>query len=204
MLLVPRLPGPGQAEPRQPDDSRPVRADDEYPVYESAIRDTSGQVVTPPRTDCPVRPRNPYTVVPPQVTDAIVHQERENNRVVAVSTRLVFGTAVALALALVASAVSTVMNTCFGERHNAPPVTVTPFGPSTVVYPSRHALDADPAQAECDCDADEYPSPLLMPDESEFPPHSPDRPHAPESLAELAVVVVTDPPRDSVESVRRS
>ena len=38
--------------------------------------------------------------------------------VVAVSTRLVFGTAVALASALAASAVSTVVNTCFVERHN--------------------------------------------------------------------------------------
>ncbi|MDY3559198.1 hypothetical protein R5W23_006416 [Gemmata sp. JC673] len=91
---------------------------DEYPVYASAIRDTYGHVVTPPRTGRPGRPRNPYTVVPPQVTYATVHKKRENNRVVGVSTRLVLGTAVALALALVASAVSTVVNTCFVERHN--------------------------------------------------------------------------------------
>ena len=88
---------------------------DEYSVYESALRDTYGQQVIPPRTG---RPRNPYTVVPPEVTYATVHKERENNRVVNVSTRVVFGTALAVAAALVASAVSTAVNTCFVERHN--------------------------------------------------------------------------------------
>ncbi|MDY3557431.1 hypothetical protein R5W24_006622, partial [Gemmata sp. JC717] len=91
---------------------------DEYPVYESAIRATYGRLVTPPRTGRPGRPRNPYTVVPPEVTYATVHKERENNRVVGVSTRVVFGTAVAVAAALVASAVSDAVNTCFVERHN--------------------------------------------------------------------------------------
>ena len=91
---------------------------DEYPVYASAIRETYGRVVTPPRTGRPGRPRKPYTVVPPEVTYATVHKERENNRVVDVSTRVVFGTATAVALALVASAVSAAVNTCFVERHN--------------------------------------------------------------------------------------
>jgi len=91
---------------------------DEYPVYATAIRDTYGQVVTPPRTGRPGRPRKAHTVVPPEVTYATVHKEREDNRVVAVSTRVVFGTLVAVALALLASAVSTAVNTCFVERHN--------------------------------------------------------------------------------------
>jgi predicted dehydrogenase len=52
------------------------------------------------------------------VTYATVHKERENNRVVAVSTRVVFGTAAAAALARVASAVSRAVNTCFVERHH--------------------------------------------------------------------------------------
>ncbi len=91
---------------------------DEYPVYEEAIRDTYGQVVTPPRTGRTGRPRNPYTVVPPAVTYATVHKEKENNRVVRVSTRVVFGTAVAVALAVAASAVGRVVNTSFVERHN--------------------------------------------------------------------------------------
>lgn len=91
---------------------------DEYPVYESAIRATYGQRVTPPRTGRRGRPRKAYTVIPPAVTYATVHKERENNRVVSVSTRVVLGTAAAVAAALVASAVSGVVNTCFVERHN--------------------------------------------------------------------------------------
>ena len=91
---------------------------DEYPVYTTAIRATYGQRVTPPRTGRRGRPRGAYTVMPPAVTYATVHKERENNRVVNVSTRVVFGTVVAVALALVASAVSHAVNTCFVERHN--------------------------------------------------------------------------------------
>ena len=91
---------------------------DEYPVYATAIREAYGRVVTPPRTGRPGRPRGPSTVIPPEVTYATVHKVRENNRVVAVSTRVVFGTLVAVVLALLASAVSRVVNTCFVERHN--------------------------------------------------------------------------------------
>jgi hypothetical protein len=91
---------------------------DEYPAYTDAIRTAYGQVVVPPRTGRPGRPRNPYTVVPPEVTYATVHKVRENNRVVSVSTRVVFGTLAAVALALLASAVNAVVNTCFVERHN--------------------------------------------------------------------------------------
>ena len=91
---------------------------DEYPVYEAAIRVAYGQVATPPRTGRPGRPRKPYTVVPPGVTYATVHKERENGRVVRVGTRVVFGTWLAVTPAVVASAVSRVVNTCFVERHN--------------------------------------------------------------------------------------
>ena len=56
--------------------------------------------------------------MPPEVTSATVHEVRENNRVVDVSTRVVFGTPAAVALALLASAVSWAVNTCFVERHN--------------------------------------------------------------------------------------
>lgn len=91
---------------------------DEYPVYEAAIRATYGQHVTPPRTGRPGRPRKAQTVVPPDLAYATVHKERENNRVVSVSTRVVFGTAAAVAAAVVASTVSCVVNTCFVERHN--------------------------------------------------------------------------------------
>lgn len=91
---------------------------DEYPAYATAIRATYGRVVTPPRTGRPGRPRKSYTEIPAGVTYATVHKERENNRVVDVSTRVVFGTLAAVALALLASAVSRAVNTCFVERHN--------------------------------------------------------------------------------------
>jgi IS1 family transposase len=91
---------------------------DEYSVYEEAIRAVYGQVVVPPRTGRPGRPRKPFTACPPSLTYATVHKEKENNRVVRVSTRVVFGTLLAVALALVASAVSCVVNTAFVERHN--------------------------------------------------------------------------------------
>ena len=57
--------------------------------------------------------------MPPEVTYATVHKERENNRVVGVSTRVVFGTLAAVALAVAASAVGRVVNTSSVERHNA-------------------------------------------------------------------------------------
>jgi len=91
---------------------------DEYPVYVDAIRETYGQVVTPPRTGRPGRPRQPYSALPPALTYATVHKERANNRVVRVSLRVVFGTLAAVTLALLASTVSRVVNTCFVERHN--------------------------------------------------------------------------------------
>jgi IS1 family transposase len=91
---------------------------DEYPVYAEAIRDAYGSRVTPPRTGRRGRPRKPYTVVPPAVRYATVRKEKENNRVVRVSTRVVFGTVAAVALAVAASSVGRVVNTSFVERHN--------------------------------------------------------------------------------------
>lgn len=96
---------------------RPMTSD-EYPVYTEAIRDAYGHRVTPPRTGRRGRPRNPYTTVPPEVTYATVHKERENNRVVRVSTRVVLGTPEAVVRALALSSVSRSVNTCFVERHN--------------------------------------------------------------------------------------
>ena len=91
---------------------------DEHSAYVDAIRATYGTTVVPERTGRPGRPRKPYTVMPPEVTYATVHEHRENNRVARVSTQVVFGTLAAVALALLASAVSLVVNTCFVERHN--------------------------------------------------------------------------------------
>jgi IS1 family transposase len=91
---------------------------DEYPVYADAIREAYGVRVMPPRTGRPGRPRPAHMVVPPGVTYATVHKEKEKNRVVRVSTQVVFGTAVAVARAVAASAVGRVVNTSFVERHN--------------------------------------------------------------------------------------
>jgi IS1 family transposase len=91
---------------------------DEYPAYEEAIREAYGRRVVPPRTGRRGRPRQPYTGADPRLVYATVHKERENNRVVRVSTRVVFGTADAVASALASSAVSRSVNTCLVERHN--------------------------------------------------------------------------------------
>jgi IS1 family transposase len=91
---------------------------DEYPAYADAIRATYGATVVPQRTGRPGRPRKPYTALPPGVTYATIHKHRENGRVVRVSARVVFGALVAVALALLASAVSRLVNTSFVERHD--------------------------------------------------------------------------------------
>ncbi|OWK35512.1 hypothetical protein [Fimbriiglobus ruber] len=91
---------------------------DELPAYPEAIRAAYGTTVTPPPTGRPGRPPGPRTVLPPEVTYATVHKVRENGRVVQVDTRVVFGTMLAVALALTVSTVSRVVNTCFVERHN--------------------------------------------------------------------------------------
>src|SRR5262249_17254358 len=77
-----------------------------------------GRGGVPQRTGRPGRPRKPHTVLPPEVTYATIHKHRENDRVVRVSARVVFGTLAAAALALLASAVSRLVNTSFVERHN--------------------------------------------------------------------------------------
>jgi len=79
---------------------------DEHAPYEEAIRAAYGRLVEPPRTGRRGRPRKPYVEVPPEITYATVHNERENNKVVQVTTRVVFDTAPAVVLALVLSKVS--------------------------------------------------------------------------------------------------
>lgn len=100
--------------------SRVVRlmTSDEYPAYEEVIREAYGVRVVPPRTGRPGRPREAYTGADPRLVYATVHKERENNRVVGVSSREVFGTRDAVTRALAGSSVSGSVNTCFVERHN--------------------------------------------------------------------------------------
>ena len=91
---------------------------DEYPVYKTAIFEAYAVAQQQPRTGRPGRPRKPKKVLPKKLKYATVHKERENGRVVKVTTRVVFGTLVAVLAALAVSLVSKVVNTVFVERHN--------------------------------------------------------------------------------------
>src|SRR5262245_14752017 len=65
---------------------------DEYPAYASAIEAAFGVPVTGPPTRPGRRPILPERRLPAGLTYATVHKEREDDRVVAVERRLVFGT----------------------------------------------------------------------------------------------------------------
>jgi hypothetical protein len=91
---------------------------DGHPAYEGAILDAYGETITPPRTGRRGRPRRPYKVAPPGLTYAVVAKTREKGRVVAVVTRVVFGTTAAVAAALGLSRVSRAINTSFVERQD--------------------------------------------------------------------------------------
>jgi IS1 family transposase len=91
---------------------------DEYPAYKTAIFEAYAVEQEQPRTGRPGRPRKPKKLLPKKLKYATVHKERANGRVVKVTTRVVFGTLAAVAVALALSLVSTVVNTVFVERHN--------------------------------------------------------------------------------------
>jgi len=91
---------------------------DGYAAYEEAILGAYGVTVTPPRTGKRGRPRAPYQVPPPGLTYAVVEKTRAKGRVVAITTRVVFGTMAAVAAALGMSRVSRAINTAFVERQN--------------------------------------------------------------------------------------
>jgi IS1 family transposase len=91
---------------------------DEYAAYKTAIFEAYAVTREQPRTGRPGRPRKPRKVLPKGLKYATVHKERQNGRVVKVTTRVVFGTLVAVMAALALSLVSKVVNTVFIERHN--------------------------------------------------------------------------------------
>jgi IS1 family transposase/transposase-like protein len=91
---------------------------DEYSAYEGAILEAFGTEVVPPRTGRPGRPRSPYKVPPAGLNYATVHKARKKGRVVAVATRVIFGTTATVEAALVESSASRTVNTAFVERHN--------------------------------------------------------------------------------------
>lgn len=91
---------------------------DGYPAYEEAILNAYGETITPPRTGKPGRPKAPYKVAPKGLTYAVVEKTREKGRVIAITTRVVFGTKAAVVAALEESPVSRAINTSFVERQN--------------------------------------------------------------------------------------
>jgi hypothetical protein len=91
---------------------------DEYPAYPPAILSVYGESVVPERTGQPGRPRLAYRRVPDDLVYATVHKVRENNRVVAVEERLIYGTPDQLREALANSAVSARVTTVHIERCN--------------------------------------------------------------------------------------
>jgi len=91
---------------------------DEYPAYKAAILNAYGTEVRPPHTGKPGRPQAPYKVAPPELHYATVHKTRKKGRVVKVDFRVIFGSVIAVLLALAQSVVSKAINTAFVERHN--------------------------------------------------------------------------------------
>jgi IS1 family transposase len=91
---------------------------DGYSAYEEALLEAYGQTITPPRTGKRGRPRAPYKVAPQGLTYAVVEKTRAKGRVVAIATRVVFGTMAAVIAALGISKVSRAINTSFVERQN--------------------------------------------------------------------------------------
>jgi IS1 family transposase len=91
---------------------------DEYAPYKTAIFEAYAEVQEQPRTGRPGRPKKPRKILPQGVKYATVHKERQNGRVVKVTTHVVFGTLVAVLAALALSLVSKIVNTVFIERHN--------------------------------------------------------------------------------------
>ncbi len=91
---------------------------DELPAYAAVIQEVYGTTVVPPRTGKPGRPAGPRVELPEKLQYATVHKTRQANRVVAVDTRVVYGTEAGVQEALERSATATSVNTSYIERHN--------------------------------------------------------------------------------------
>src|SRR6266702_5517550 len=91
---------------------------DENPAYADAILQTYGEEVQRRRRGRRGRHPAPTKRPPKRLTYATVHKTRQNNRVVSVDRRVIYGTVTAVMMALAASRVSEQVNTVFVERHN--------------------------------------------------------------------------------------
>jgi hypothetical protein len=91
---------------------------DENPAYAAALLEVYGVAKQPRRQGKRGRRPKPVKVPPADLIYATVHKTRENNRVVGVEARVVYGRKAAVREALDNSAVSSTVNTVFVERHN--------------------------------------------------------------------------------------
>jgi IS1 family transposase len=97
----------------------PLMTSDEYPAYATAIEEVFSEPVPAPPRRPPGRPRVlPERRLPEEVIYATVHKHREDNRVIAVEARQVFGSPEALEDPLGESAASHGVNISFVERQN--------------------------------------------------------------------------------------
>ena len=96
----------------------PLFTSDELPHYADALLDVYGEWVQPPRNGTRGRFPQPRRVPPPDLCYAVVVKERENGRVIEVTTRIVYGTTAQVEAALQASPVSHTINTYGVERYN--------------------------------------------------------------------------------------
>jgi IS1 family transposase len=92
---------------------------DDYPAYETALRNAYGEAVATTATGRPSRKMVPDKAPPPGMNYATVEKRREKGRVVEIVTRVVFGTMAAVQAVLAKSKASRRINTSFVERQNA-------------------------------------------------------------------------------------
>ena len=91
---------------------------DENPAYALALLEVYGDEKQPRRKGARGRRPKPVKIPPKGLTYATVHKTRENNRVVKVEARVVYGGKAAVREALGGASVSAAVNTAFVERHN--------------------------------------------------------------------------------------
>lgn len=103
---------------RTDDDMIKLITTDEYKPYKTAILNTYGKEVVPPRTGKPGRPQEPYMEPPEGLNYATIHKIRKNGRVTGIEIKTVFGSEEGVREALDKSSVSNQVNTSFVERHN--------------------------------------------------------------------------------------
>jgi IS1 family transposase len=100
-------------------DPPPLMTSDEYPAYATVIEELFSEPAPVLLQRKPGRPRIvPERRLPDDVIYATVHKHRENNRVIGVEQRQVFGSPEALEDALSESTASHRVNTSFVERQN--------------------------------------------------------------------------------------